>query len=75
MRQATERFEREDVVFCACCGRFLDAETSLPVEIPYEEMPASFALQVMIIRKGIADKAVINIQKKRVMKRRYRFEP
>lgn len=44
---------RDDVYFCHECGQFHDLITDKVVNIPYSEMPAEFALEVMKIRHGV----------------------
>jgi len=42
---------RDDIYYCPGCGRFFDELTDKLVEVPYTEMPADFALQVMSDRQ------------------------
>ncbi len=44
-------YQRDDIYLCPGCGQFYDIDTDKLVEIPYWDMPASFALEVMSIRK------------------------
>lgn len=38
---------RDDIYYCPGCGQFFDEITDKLVDVPYSEMPADFALQVM----------------------------
>lgn len=44
-------YTRDDIYYCPGCGQFFDEATDQRVEVPYSEMPAEFALQVMNARK------------------------
>lgn len=43
-------YERNDIYYCSCCGLFYDSLTHQTVNVPYTEMPAEMALQVMYDR-------------------------
>lgn len=47
----------DDIYYCSCCGEFYNRYTHLRVEVPYEEMPADFALKVMEDRQKLSHKA------------------
>lgn len=42
---------RDDIYYCPGCGEFFDELTDKLVEVPYTEMPADFALEVMSVRQ------------------------
>lgn len=42
---------RDDIYICPECGQFFDCLSDVLVEVPYSEMPADFAIEVMSIRK------------------------
>lgn len=48
-------YQRNDIEFCCCCGKFYSLVTGRVVDVPYTEMPAEVALYVMGIRMGMAD--------------------
>ena len=45
-------YTRDDVYYCPSCGEFYDIKTEQLVKIPYTEMPADFALEVMSARQA-----------------------
>ena len=42
---------RDDIYYCPGCGEFFDEVTDKLVDVPYTEIPADFALEVMATRK------------------------
>lgn len=42
---------RHDIYICPDCGFFFDDRTNKLVDVPYSDMPAEFALEVMQIRQ------------------------
>jgi hypothetical protein len=42
---------RDDIYYCSGCGEFFDDLTNKLVDVPYSEMPADFALEVMKVRQ------------------------
>ena len=43
---------RDDIYICPDCGYFFDEQTNKMVDVPYSEMPAEVALEVMQVRQG-----------------------
>ena len=42
-----EIYSRDDIYYCPCCGLFYDIKTHSEVQVPFEELPIEFAIQVM----------------------------
>lgn len=49
-----ERYNRDDIYYCGCCGLFYNSKTHVSEAIKYTDMPAEFALQVMYDRQRIS---------------------
>ncbi len=47
-----EKFLRDDIYYCGCCGKFFSDVTDEEVKVPFEEMPAALAIQVMSDRQN-----------------------
>jgi hypothetical protein len=41
------------IYFCDCCNQFYNELTGEKVHVPYSEMPADFAMMVMLNRHGV----------------------
>jgi hypothetical protein len=50
--QTNEKFLRDDIYYCNCCGKFFSEMTDEEVQVPFEEMPAALAIQVMADRQN-----------------------
>lgn len=50
--QMNEKFLRDDIYYCGCCGKFFSDVTDEEVKVPFEEMPAALAIQVMTDRQN-----------------------
>lgn len=46
-----EIYSRDDIYYCPCCGLFYDIKTHSEVQVPFEELPIEFAIQVMTDRQ------------------------
>lgn len=46
-------FRKPSIYFCSCCNQFYNELTGKQVDIPYSEMPADFAMMVMMKRNGV----------------------
>jgi hypothetical protein len=51
-------YQRNDICFCHCCYQFFDNKTRQKVDVPYHEMPAEFAMELMIKRAELAQRKV-----------------
>jgi hypothetical protein len=49
-------YRRNDVYLCYCCYQFFDDRTHAKVDVPYHEMPAELAMQLMIKRAEFTQK-------------------
>jgi hypothetical protein len=47
------QYFRNDIYLCCCCLEFKDNETNEIVDVPYSEMPAELALELMTRRSGV----------------------
>jgi hypothetical protein len=47
---------RDDIYLCNCCYQFFNVNTRQRVDVPYTEMPAELAMQLMINRATLANK-------------------
>ena len=45
-------YVRDDVYYCECCGKFYNRKTHLTVDIPLTDLPADFAIEVMVDRQN-----------------------
>jgi hypothetical protein len=59
------RFLRDDIYFCYGCGYFHHSNDDKKLDIPYHEMPASFAIHVMEVRQYLAQKRLRRRGKRR----------
>lgn len=56
---------RDDIYFCDCCAQFFDIKIDQPVDVPYSEMPAEFAVDLMQYRATLGNKQHKKKRKKR----------
>jgi hypothetical protein len=47
-------YQRDDIYLCYCCYQFFKMRTHERVDVPYHEMPAELAMELMIKRATIA---------------------
>jgi hypothetical protein len=47
---------RDDIYLCTCCYKFFKNRTHERVEVPYHEMPAELAMELMIKRATFSQK-------------------
>jgi hypothetical protein len=47
---------RDDIYLCTCCCQFFNVNTRERVDVPYTEMPAELAMELMINRAVLANK-------------------
>jgi hypothetical protein len=45
--------QRNDIYLCSCCLSFYNELTGKHVDVPYSEMPADLAVELMIQRNGM----------------------
>jgi len=43
-------YMRDDIYLCTCCYQFFKMKTHEKVEVPYHQMPAELAMELMIKR-------------------------
>jgi hypothetical protein len=49
------KYLRDDIYLCVCCYQFFKVKTHEKVNVPYTEMPAELAMELMIKRAVFAN--------------------
>lgn len=52
------QYVRDDIYLCADCGKFHSLADDSVVDVPYSEMPAQVAINVMSYRQELATKSL-----------------
>lgn len=47
------KYQRDDIYLCLDCYNFHDCKTGKIVDVPYSEMPAKLAIELMKRRNGV----------------------
>lgn len=55
---------------CPCCCRFWDPVSRQYVQVPYEQMPADLAIELMVHRNGVVPKPSAPPKRKRKLPKR-----
>ncbi len=63
---------RNDIYFCECCAQFFDCMTDEVVDVKYTEMPADFALELMLYRQWLEQNKRQSKHKRQRKSYRYR---
>jgi hypothetical protein len=48
-------YKRDDIYLCGCCHQFFNLKTHEKVDVPYTDMPAELAMELMINRAVLSN--------------------